>query len=74
MTVSMGSFIAFIQVRRDNIRLQVLGLLASQHIQDNAVGNQLHIGRVFLESSGKGGLGLGKTAKVDLSDGLADDG
>lgn len=59
--------------RREDIRLQVLSLLASQHIQNNAIGNQLHVGRVFLKSGGEGSLCLGDTTQVDLSDSLPDD-
>lgn len=59
--------------RRDDIRLQVLSLLASQHIQNNAIGNQLHVGRVFLKSGGEGSLSLRETTQVDLSDGLTND-
>jgi hypothetical protein len=64
----------FLETQKNDIRLQVLGRLASQHIQNNAVGNEFHIGGVFLKRSGDSGLGLGETAKVDFGDSLANDG
>lgn len=61
-------------MNRSNIRLQVLGLLPSQHIQHNCVGDQFCVFRVLLQRGGQGGFGLGYAAQMELCDGLADDG
>lgn len=47
-----------------NIRLELLGRLPSQHIQNNRVGNQLHIIGVFLQSSRQRSLSLGDPSQV----------
>lgn len=71
--VSNCSIIGTLEAQKNDIRFQFLGWLASQHIQDNAVGNQFHISGVFLKGGGNGGFSFGQTAKVDLGDGLAND-
>lgn len=56
------------------VRLQIVGGLACQNIQNNGVGDQLCVRRVLLHSSGQSGFGFGETTQVNFRDSLANDG
>jgi len=56
---------------RGNLRLQLLSRLPSQHIQNDRVGNQLHIIGVFLQSSRQRSLGLRDPSQVQFRNSLA---